>query len=283
MNASLAAAGRVLLTRAIDYAGLFPPAGLDMAAAVDHYRRYMAGEDRWALGRFVCPVERLEELGRALLPEDGRAEPWKLAAVARAEPRADLETITVFNLKAAGQARVDSLEARTPNRQAVEERLRTCEGLPLHCEVDPSAAGWEAALDAVRAGGARAKLRTGGLTRAAIPPAERVAAFLHACHRRELSFKATAGLHHAFCGTYALTYAAGSEQAPMHGFVNLTLAAACLGTGGSAQEAEHILRTARREDFEAAGVELLQAGRRLFTGFGSCSFEEPLQWLHQVS
>ena len=34
---------RALLTESIDYAGLFPPAGLDMASAVENYARYRAG------------------------------------------------------------------------------------------------------------------------------------------------------------------------------------------------------------------------------------------------
>ena len=39
---------RALLTGSIDYAGLFPPAGLDMASAVENYARYRAGPDAWA-------------------------------------------------------------------------------------------------------------------------------------------------------------------------------------------------------------------------------------------
>ena len=60
----LAADGPLELS-VVDYAGLFPPAGLDMRAAVGNYARYAAGPWAWALGRFIVPVSRLEELERA--------------------------------------------------------------------------------------------------------------------------------------------------------------------------------------------------------------------------
>ncbi|HEY8056460.1 MAG TPA: hypothetical protein VIE13_11180 [Terriglobales bacterium] len=273
----------VLLKRAIDYAGLFPPAHLGMAEAVDNYRRYMAGEDRWALGRFVCPVERLPEFEAQLRDDDGKQEPWKLAAVSRGAPEEDHQAIAVFNLRAVGKARVDTVEARVASPAEARARLRAHAGLMNYCEVDPAVAGWEAVLDAVREGEARAKLRTGGVVAAAIPPPARVIAFLAACHARGLGLKATAGLHHAFTGRYALTYEPGSAQATMYGFVNLTLAAACLEMGGGVQAADQILHAANPADFAAVSLEQMMAGRRFFVGFGSCSFEEPLQWLHQLA
>ena len=52
---------RTLLAGSIDYAGLFPPAGLDMAASVRQYADYRSHPDAWALGRFVVPAARLTE------------------------------------------------------------------------------------------------------------------------------------------------------------------------------------------------------------------------------
>jgi len=53
---------RELMTGLIDYAGLFPPAALEMDAAVRNYEAYLRGPDAWALGRFVVPAARLEDL-----------------------------------------------------------------------------------------------------------------------------------------------------------------------------------------------------------------------------
>jgi hypothetical protein len=44
-----------LLSELIDYAGLFPPAALDMASALRNYQAYREGEYAWMLGRFVVP------------------------------------------------------------------------------------------------------------------------------------------------------------------------------------------------------------------------------------
>ena len=48
---------RALMQGVIDYAGLFPPAGLDMQRTVANFAKHRAGEDGWALGRLVVPVK----------------------------------------------------------------------------------------------------------------------------------------------------------------------------------------------------------------------------------
>jgi hypothetical protein len=53
---------QVLLKHAIDYAGLFPPANLDMPTAITNYATYRQSNDAWMLGRFICPASRLIEL-----------------------------------------------------------------------------------------------------------------------------------------------------------------------------------------------------------------------------
>ena len=53
---------RTLLAGAIDYAGLFPPAALDMPEAARNYAAYRAGPHAWALGRFIVPSARLNEV-----------------------------------------------------------------------------------------------------------------------------------------------------------------------------------------------------------------------------
>jgi hypothetical protein len=53
---------RALLTNIVDYAGLYPPAGLDMTTAVLNYASYAESLDAWMLGRFIVPAARLGEL-----------------------------------------------------------------------------------------------------------------------------------------------------------------------------------------------------------------------------
>src|SRR6266404_8659129 len=69
-----------LLSAAIDYAGLFPPTTLPMSQAVASYAAYRAGEQAWALGRFIVPVARLEEFGVAFASQRGAGR-WRLSAL----------------------------------------------------------------------------------------------------------------------------------------------------------------------------------------------------------
>lgn len=55
-----------LLTRIVDYAGLFPPAKLDMRPAARNYAAYRAGAHEPMLGRFILPVSRLREFDEAV-------------------------------------------------------------------------------------------------------------------------------------------------------------------------------------------------------------------------
>src|SRR3982751_4190200 len=82
-----------LLRSSIDYAGLFPPAAQDMVTAVEHYARYRAGEDAWALGRFIVPAARLPDFQAAADPylatsPDG--QPWRIAALSAGDLSSDL-------------------------------------------------------------------------------------------------------------------------------------------------------------------------------------------------
>jgi len=74
---------RILLHRLIDYAGLFPPASLNMMAAVAEYAKHRQNVDSWVLGRFVLPAARLDEFDAAAgstLPREGRHS-WALSAL----------------------------------------------------------------------------------------------------------------------------------------------------------------------------------------------------------
>lgn len=75
---------RALLTGTIDYAGLFPPAQLEMPETVLRYRRHAAGGDGWLLARLVVPAARLGELAPLLGEGREGQPPIRLAVLARA-------------------------------------------------------------------------------------------------------------------------------------------------------------------------------------------------------
>ena len=92
---------RSLFDSLIDYAGLFPPAGLDMCAAVQNYATYHAGEFAWMLGRFIQPVTRLQELepaARQDVPErQSDDQIWRLSVLAGTDLALALAAIADFN------------------------------------------------------------------------------------------------------------------------------------------------------------------------------------------
>lgn len=288
---------RALLEHLIDYAGLFPPAGLDMNTVVHNFALYAAGEHAWILGRFVVATSRLEEFERALATVAVN-EQWRLTALLGSDPAADLERAAEFNLRNAGRARVDSVEAKASS----EDEIKIVDALlPAETDVYFEIAPEQAAelMPIIQDLGGRAKIRTGGVTTEAIPDAEAVASFIAQCARFGVPFKATAGLHHPLRCLKPLTYAADAQRSIMHGFLNVFLTAALEYAGRGVGPA--LLASGRAEfDFRDEAVslsfgdetarlltgELLRARRDFAISFGSCSFEEPisdLQELHILS
>jgi hypothetical protein len=282
---------RTLLASIVDYAGLFPPARLDVEAAAAAFQRYRAGGHAWLLGGFVVPAERLDELAdavRGLRP----SEPWPVSVIV-GSPEEAVDALE-WARRHAVRLSVKALEVRP---MAAEEIVAArpapwaaTEGIEIYHEV-PLDDDTEARLDALAVVGAAAKLRTGGLTSASTPARGAVVRFMSACRERGLAFKATAGLHHAFPGSYPLTYEPDSACGMMHGFLGVALVAALVHEGavsdteasellgGDARALEvgaEALRWHGRTVSEAA---LVRARAGFFRSFGSCSFEEPVEEL----
>lgn len=283
-----------LLQNAIDYAGLFPPAGLPMREAVANYARYRAGDDSWALGRFVVPAARLTEFesaARDLLPRDGA--PWRLSALGGDDLSGSLEAIRAFNDRHRpdsdnGAATIDTVEIKATIVEDVE-RITMIIGNNFETYVEtPLPADLPRLIEAIRAAGLRAKIRTGGVTADAIPAPEEVLRFMALCVAADVPFKATAGLHHPLRSTYRLTYAPDAPSATMHGFLNVFIAAALLRAGVPAAEALNALRESSPDafQFDDDGIcwrdhrlsrEAIHDSRRHgLIAFGSCSFDEPI-------
>jgi hypothetical protein len=267
-----------LLRDAIDYAGLFPPAGLDLERTIANYEAYRASGDAWALGRLVLPATRLAEFADRW-PERVRA--WPISLLLGTDFDMELRLAVDAGLK------LDAVECRPARLEDVAAvRLRLPKDAELFVE-GPQGVSLEELLALVEAAGACAKLRTGGLAAQAIPSVEDVAEFLCACARRGLKMKATAGLHHALRAEHALTYAAGAPRATMHGFVNFFMAAMLALRGEEKKVAACLSETSldafyASEDFVAwreerfAIEEIEQMRESLVMSFGSCSFEEPM-------
>src|SRR5262252_8637142 len=102
-----------LLAGVIDYAGLYPPAELGLAAALANYRVYQRSPDHWALGRFVVPAFRLGELSDVLRDNEDN-DPLALAVVIGTDTSRDLAAIAGFSHDEP-HARVDVLDLKAEN------------------------------------------------------------------------------------------------------------------------------------------------------------------------
>jgi len=296
---------RTLFAEMVDYAGLFPPASLDMRAAALNYRQYVHGEFAWMLGRLIIPASRLsefEEISRDLLPR-GADETWRISALLP-PPDQDafhqgLDEMARFNethdAERAGFAVVDTVELRADSPRLIDEALDAVpDEIDLFVET-PLAPDPRGLIAALAGSGARAKVRTGGVEPDMIPRTDDLVRFISACAASDVGFKATAGLHHPIRAVHPLTYEDNSPTATMHGFINVLTAASALRTGlfdeAAAADMLEEIETAMFR-FGDRGVtwrdvtldnERLALGRERFAlSFGSCSFEEPVEDLQEL-
>jgi hypothetical protein len=248
---------RALLEGLIDHAALFPPASMTMPQALAEDRAARESEYAWMIDRFVCPTSRLGEL-EALsaplsvvldgeLPRAGRAEAIETRLEA---PRPDSREL----LRAAHSLR--GLSGEVYFELVLEERWR--DSVP-------------AAIGAIAVVGGRVKLRCGGLT---VPSSEQVALVLVACRDASVVMKATAGLHQPL------------RSEGQHGFLNLLCAAAHAHSRKaderSVMEMLDAEALAELPLHDLHAEEARESRLRLFKGFGSCSWREPVDDLRAL-
>jgi hypothetical protein len=293
---------RTLLASLVDYAGLFPPAELQMRAAVPRYAGYRNGPYAWMLGRFVLPLAQLEEFEHWFdeLPAAQRELAWSLSVLAGRNLDTDVRRIVDFNRRHGDEgrrdARIESIELKVHSLDDVAQAADVIsEPSEMYFEIglagDPQE--WVAA---VAGAGGRAKVRTGGVNAEMFPTVKGLARFLQVCAAHKLPFKATAGLHHAVRSEQVLAGDNRRGPVPMHGFLNLLLAAGLAWTdrvGTEALEAVLDERSGAAFAFDETGVDLhgrrltcedLAATRRRFAiSYGSCSLDEPTGDLQRLA
>jgi len=289
---------RALLEGLIDYAGLFPPAGLDMEPAVRNYLRYGESDDRWMLGRFIVPAGRRTELEQVL---DTPATQLDLSVIVRsallrddaaALPASALELRLDDELLEGAKAETITTwieRARTEVRDAGRGEAPLFLEVPLQTTAPEALTNVVRGIAAARTSSAALKIRTGGLEPEAFPSGEEVARAVIACRDAGVAFKATAGLHHP------VRHLDEGIGAKMHGFLNVF--------GGAVLAAEHALDVGRLteilededpagwrfesgelrwRDLSAPAASVRRARRDLATSYGSCSFDEPRDDLREL-
>jgi len=293
----------VLLAGVVDYAGLFPPAALDMAAATQAYAQYLDDPARSMLGRFVVPVVRLrefEEAAAALLPRGVASEPWRLSALPGPDLTADIDLALKFNCRhwnesEIGHAVIDTLEIKV---STPPEIASACSIMPRqfapYFEIPIGNDPLEL-VAAIKRGGGFAKARTGGVVASAFPDAKDVARFMVRCRDARVAFKLTAGLHHPLRAEYRLTYAPDAPRGTMFGYLNMFVAAVLAWNGADESVILSALLSQSPRDFHfsddavafdnnSVSIAVVREAREKFImSFGSCSFREPVDDLAALS
>jgi hypothetical protein len=238
-----------LLDRLVDDAGLFPPARLAMADAVARHLADRAAGSAVLTHRFLCPSARLTELA---VPAGATVDVGLLLSEGGPLPAAP-----------AG--------VRVAHLECAPGVVPPATDVPVFREL-PLAGDWRSALAEAADAGHGVKLRCGGPTQDAFPPAERLAEALVAAHRAGVRAKATAGLHHA------LPYTDGETGLRHHGFLGLLLAAARAADGADVDDVAAAFSLRAADELVPRLLEARAAAARgLLVSYGSCSTAEPLE------
>jgi hypothetical protein len=299
----------------IDYAGLFPPAALELAPAMRNYARYRKDPDAWMLGRFIIQAARLDELDEFVDEHFATGPRLEIAALGRggADEAAfidglqqDLAAIDRFHDRHGRQVAIEVYETKLPaafGNSFLEEVGKYIDGFgepPLtpFFEAVPGPQ-WHQAIAAIahdratfyrqRCGPMGIKLRCGGVQAAAFPTTEQVADSIARAVDAGVPIKCTAGLHHP------VRHFNAGVQTKMHGFLNVFGAGMLAAAHGL--DAAAIQRILDDEDpksfaFDAEGfrwrdlrIRALAIGRaraETVVSYGSCSFDEPREDLRAL-
>jgi hypothetical protein len=298
-----AASLRALLTRAIDYAGMFPPCGLELEPALKNQADYARSPDSWMLSAFVLPVAKFSA-AEPLISQFDKQHPLRVSALG---PKTENAKDSLSELKSIVAA-IGSFQKQHGDRVAVTQIE-----MILPADVDLSglshAAGllaelkvqsfWETPAESAEetiALIARAKqpafgykLRTGGVTADAFPSSVQIARAILASTKHHVPMKFTAGLHHP------IRQFRDEVKTEMHGFLNV-LGAGVLSAEHHWDEAQTVdmLEDQTGKSFEfhdtvfawrdwEITLDRIKARRKFVTSFGSCSFDEPREDLRALT
>lgn len=305
----------------IDYAGLFPPASLNLEESFGNFIKYHSGTHSWMLSKFICPFKKTSEL--SMLPAfRGSEQKIRLSLLASQSSKTD-DFLQVFandilnfrNLPGEfhNNSTFETIEIKFPDEliqkgsknemqifldrltETVKEHFNHrififCE-LPL---IGDFTYNMNHAVQAIsmhneRFGDAGFKLRTGGTDRSDIPMPEIVVSTIRHSLVQNVTLKFTAGMHHP------IRHHDKNLNAMMHGFINV-FGAGILAFRHTISDRE--LRemicdenssnfvfsedTFQWREWISDTEEIHGARNRLVLSFGSCSFDEPVEDLQSL-
>ena len=289
---------KLFLTKLIDYAGLFPPANLDIIPALINYQKYIECEDNWMMSQFIIPLNDLKnitvkdmELFDEFFPLDLSILSGNLAN--------DIEKLNSFKNLYPNKVKFSGLETRISNLDELQDLLTSTNSTIKNNNLNlatffelPYCENWIEKMQIavktisefndVNHTNYGFKLRCGGIKADMFPEPSFVSNAILNCMKNDIPMKFTAGLHHP------IRHYNDSVNTKMYGFFNIFIG------GMLAQKFDlnndqliEILTDENQQNFifnedefkwknyKITNEEIEQFRSKNFISYGSCSFDEP--------
>lgn len=304
------------MTQIIDYAGLFPPAKLELEEAFKNYIEYKNSDYKWILSRFICPANQLSNLENLIKKNCIVNNDINFSVLGRSGYNTidfkknldeDLYYWKGFSSNSSGINHTNLFEVKLPdelitlhdqkkNSELIDYIFESVERQIPHpvfifFEVH-SGSEWKKNICGLIEGikihndknnNSGFKFRTGGIEPNSFPTPGQIAFCIRECVDREIPMKCTAGLHHPF-RRYDKNI-----NVMMHGFINV-FAAGIIALRHNITDTglENILSDEDHnnfifkedyfswKDWKVSIADIEFARKELMISFGSCSFDEPI-------
>lgn len=300
--------------KTIDYAGLFPPASLDLPEAIENYSKYRIEPENWMLSRFVIPASKLEELKnfQQLFYTNSPFVFSVLGSKTKStnEFKKDLDSVIAITnnfTESMGKdlVRIECLELKVPVLDDILFILNNIsDSFRIYNQETPLEIYLEFFLSHKHNEDLKLilrhikefnfnnknpkikfigyKVRTGGVEAKIFPSLDKLASIILECNNYGVLLKATAGLHHP------IRHYDQSVQTHMYGFINVI--GACILTSIHKLDFETIYDILSDEEpsnfkfseqkfswrnYEATKEQIEFSRIKSFSSFGSCSFDDP--------
>ena len=293
------------LDKLIDYAGLFPPAKLEIQPSLKNYAEHIHSTDRWIMSQFIIPVSRLHAIPSDVMEKYSEVFPLSLSLISpdicneidiATQILEKYENLTIFT---GHESRISVLSTFSQHLLDIHQ-LRKNQNLDFvsFYEVEPSdnwvsqmneAVSKISIFNAEYETNIGFKLRCGGVEAYMFPSAEDIAHAILACREAGVPMKFTAGLHHP------VRHYSESVKTKMYGFFNIFI-------GGMIAHKFSLgidtIITALLDDnpenftfdenglswkkYSISNFEIQKYRQESFISYGSCSFDEPREDLQKL-